>query len=77
MWSRKLSENMPKDNCSTVYSNEHGDMRKRQPSRNLPPRALCPEAEDGLHREAKGGSGKAITLSCQKSLVHLTAVRKG
>jgi len=55
---------MPKDNRPTVYSTEHGDLRKkRQPIKKRPTRSLPPEQQTAyLHRESKGRGGKTVSL---------------
>jgi translation initiation factor 1 len=53
---------MPAENDALVYSTEHGDLRKRQPSapqgRALPPT----EQTAVIQRTSKGRGGKVVTL---------------
>jgi translation initiation factor 1 len=53
---------MPSDHDALVYSTEHGDLRKRQPS--APPALSLPPAQQTafLHRASKGRGGKVVTL---------------
>ena len=53
---------MPIDNDALVYSTEHGDLRKRQPS--APQGISLPPAQQTalLHRASKGRGGKVVTL---------------
>ena len=53
---------MPIDNDALVYSTEHGDLRKRQPST---PRGIAlPPAQQTacIQRTSKGRGGKVVTL---------------
>jgi translation initiation factor 1 len=53
---------MPIENDALVYSTEHGDLRKRQPS-TLPGPALPPTQQTAvLQRTSKGRGGKVVTL---------------
>jgi translation initiation factor 1 len=53
---------MPTENDALVYSTEHGDLRKRQPSapqgRSLPPA----QQTAVIQRTSKGRGGKVVTL---------------
>ena len=53
---------MPSDHDALVYSTEHGDLRRRQPSApqglTLPP----PQQTAFIHRASKGRGGKVVTL---------------
>jgi translation initiation factor 1 len=53
---------MPKNNDAIVYSTEHGDLRKPQPS--AAPGVSLPAAQQtvSLHRASKGRGGKVVTL---------------
>jgi translation initiation factor 1 len=53
---------MPIDHDALVYSTEHGDLRKRQPS--APPvRTLPPDQQTAvIQRTSKGRGGKVVTL---------------
>ena len=53
---------MPIDNDALVYSTEHGDLRKRQPS--APPGPTLPPSQQTafIHRASKGRGGKVVTL---------------
>ena len=53
---------MPSDHDALVYSTEHGDLRKRQPS--APPDSTLPPTQQTafLHRASKGHGGKVVTL---------------
>jgi translation initiation factor 1 len=53
---------MPGDNDALVYSTEHGDLRKRQPSAS--PRLALPLSQQTafIHRTSKGRGGKVVTL---------------
>ena len=53
---------MVKDERPTVYSTEHGDLRKQRPL-NKAPVSLPPGQQTAyLHRESKGRGGKVVTL---------------
>lgn len=53
---------MPHDDRPTVYSTEHGDLRKH-PKQSTPTRSLPPNQQTAyLHRESKGRGGKVVTL---------------
>jgi translation initiation factor 1 len=53
---------MPIDNNALVYSTEHGDLRKRQPSASQG-LALPPSQQTALiQRTSKGRGGKVVTL---------------
>ena len=53
---------MPIDNDALVYSTEHGDLRKRQPS--APPGPALPPSQQTafIQRTSKGRGGKVVTL---------------
>ncbi len=53
---------MPSDHDALVYSTEHGDRRKRQPS--VPQGLTLPPAQQTayIHRASKGRGGKVVTL---------------
>src|SRR5574341_1556497 len=53
---------MPIDNDALVYSTEHGDLRKRQPS--APRGMVLPPGQQtvGIQRTSKGRGGKVVTL---------------
>ena len=52
---------MPIDDDALVYSTEHGDLRKRQPSAPQG-RALPPTQQTAfIHRASKGRGGKVVT----------------
>ena len=53
---------MPIDNDALVYSTEHGDLRKRQPS--TPQGLALPPSQQTavLQRTSKGRGGKVVTL---------------
>ena len=53
---------MPIDHDALVYSTEHGDLRKRQPS--APPGLARPPSQQTafIHRASKGRGGKVVTL---------------
>ena len=53
---------MPIDNHDLVYSTEHGDLRKRQPS--APSGLVLPPSQQTalIHRTSKGRGGKVVTL---------------
>jgi translation initiation factor 1 len=53
---------MPNNNDALVYSTEHGDLRKRQPS--APPGPVLPPSQQTafIHRTSKGRGGKVVTL---------------
>ena len=53
---------MPIDNDALVYSTEHGDLRKRQPS--APPGPTHPPSQQiaFIQRTSKGRGGKVVTL---------------
>ena len=53
---------MPIDDDALVYSTEHGDLRKRQPS--APPGPARPPSQQTafIHRASKGRGGKVVTL---------------
>ena len=53
---------MPIDKHDLVYSTEHGDLRKRQPS--APPGPVLPPSQQTavIHRASKGRGGKVVTL---------------
>ena len=53
---------MPIDKHDLVYSTEHGDRRKRQPS--APPGPVLPPSQQTavIHRASKGRGGKVVTL---------------
>jgi translation initiation factor 1 len=53
---------MPIDNEALVYSTEHGDLRKRQPS--APPSLALPPSQQTafIQRTSKGRGGKVVTL---------------
>jgi len=53
---------MPKNEFSTVWSSEQGDLRK-QANNAAPTMSLPPQRQTVyLHRESKGRGGKAVTL---------------
>ena len=53
---------MPIDNDALVYSTEHGDLRKRQPSVPQGP-SLPPSQQTAfIYRASKGRGGKVVTL---------------
>jgi translation initiation factor 1 len=53
---------MPRDNDALVYSTEHGDLRKRQPSASQG-LALPPSQQTAfIQRTSKGRGGKVVTL---------------
>ena len=53
---------MPKDDYRTVWSSEHGDLRK-QKSQLTREKSLPPTQQTAyLHRESKGRGGKTVTL---------------
>ena len=53
---------MPIDNDALVYSTEHGDLRKQQPSAT-PGLAILPSQQIAfIHRASKGRGGKVVTL---------------
>jgi translation initiation factor 1 len=53
---------MPIENDALVYSTEHGDLRKRQPTAQ-PGLALPPAQQTAyIHRASKGRGGKVVTL---------------
>jgi translation initiation factor 1 len=53
---------MPIDHDALVYSTEHGDLRKRQPS-TPPGPTLSPSQQTAfIHRASKGRGGKVVTL---------------
>jgi len=53
---------MPKNDYHTIWSSEHGDLRKQRPQparvKSLPPS----QQTAYLHRETKGRGGKTVTL---------------
>ncbi len=53
---------MPSENDALVYSTEHGDLRKRQPS--TPQGLALPPTQQTayIHRASKGRGGKVVTL---------------
>ena len=53
---------MPRDNDALVYSTEHGDLRKLQPS--APPGIALPATQQTafIQRTSKGRGGKVVTL---------------
>ena len=53
---------MPIDHDTLVYSTEHGDLRKRQPS--APPGLTLPRSQQiaFIQRTSKGRGGKVVTL---------------
>jgi translation initiation factor 1 len=53
---------MPIDHDALVYSTEHGDLRKRQPS--FPPSLILPPTQQTafIQRTSKGRGGKVVTL---------------
>jgi translation initiation factor 1 len=53
---------MPKNERPTVWSSQHGDLRKTQP-KPIPKRSKPPNQQTAyLHRESKGRGGKTVTL---------------
>jgi len=53
---------MSKNESHTVWSSEHGDLRKKVKNSN-PATSLPPQQQTAyLHRESKGRGGKAVTL---------------
>lgn len=54
---------MPRDNRPTVYSTEHGDLRKQDRKPQAVRRSLPPQQQTAyLHRDSKGRGGKTVTL---------------
>ena len=53
---------MPSDHDALVYSTEHGDLRRRQPS--APQGLTLPPTQQTafIHRASKGRGGKVVTL---------------
>ena len=53
---------MPKNEHRTVWSSEHGDLRKKE-TRSAPAKSLPLQQQTAyLHRDSKGRGGKAVTL---------------
>lgn len=53
---------MPKREAHTVWSSEHGDLRKKE-NKSSSVKSLPPQQQTVyLHRESKGRGGKAVTL---------------
>ena len=53
---------MPKNEHRTVWSSEHGDLRKRE-TKTTPVKSMSPQQQTAyLHRDSKGRGGKAVTL---------------
>lgn len=53
---------MPKNDRPTVWSSQHGDLRKIKPE-PIPKRSKPPNQQTAyLHRESKGRGGKTVTL---------------
>lgn len=54
---------MPKDKRRTVWSSEHGDLRKKTKKTATAVTSLPPQQQTAyLHRESKGRGGKTVTL---------------
>jgi translation initiation factor 1 len=54
---------MPREERPTVYSTEHGDLRKRSVPAPRKVTSLPPQQQTVyLHRESKGRGGKTVTL---------------
>lgn len=54
---------MPRDDRPTVYSTEHGDLRKQERKPPAVRRSLPPQQQTAyLHRDSKGRGGKTVTL---------------
>ena len=54
---------MPRDERPTVYSTEHGDLRRQKRAPASQAASLPPQQQTVyLHRESKGRGGKTVTL---------------
>lgn len=54
---------MPRDDRPTVYSTEHGDLRKQERKPQAVRHSLPPQQQTAyLHRDSKGRGGKTVTL---------------